>query len=185
MLIAGRAWVLMLIASVLSGGFQFLGQTPKVVTCRQATRTKPEVGDAYRGAVTNDDYKLFVTVPKGYTGWGGGAANAPFHGFTIFLDQSLRSCLLFEVHIRVDEADAPRHLHSAKALSLGQARAWQTSSRVTAKGGEIMNLKTIFTFHHDGETDDGQVTLIAPASEQRKTKSVYDNFLKSVHFGGN
>lgn len=185
MLIARRVRFLVLIVSVMFGGFRVLGQTPKVVTCSQATLTKPEVGVAYRGAVTNDDYKFFATVPEGYTGWGGVAVNAPFHGFTIFLDHSLRSCILFEVHIRVDDADGPLHVNSAKALSLGQARAWQTSSSVTTKEGGIMNLKTIFTFDHDGQIYDGQVTLVSPASEQRSTTRVYDNFLRSVYFGGN
>ena len=175
----------MLIVPVISGESRRLGHTPNVVTCSQATLTRPEVGVAYRGLVTNDDYKLVAVVPQAYTGWGGVAAEAPFHGFTMFMDQSLRSCILFEVHRRVDETDGPLHPHAAETLSLGQARAWQTSGRITAKGGEIMNLKTIFTFHHDGEMDDGQVTLISPASEQRNTMRVYNNFLKSVHFGGN
>ena len=163
------AQFLVLILSVMFGGVRLLGQTPKVVTCSQATLTKPEVGVAYRGAVTNDDYKFFATVPEGYIGWGGVAANAPFHGFTIFLDHSLRSCILFEVHMRVDDADGPLRLSSAKPLSLGQARAWQTSSVAIAKGGQIMNLKTIFTFDHDGQIYDGQITLVSPVSEQRST----------------
>ena len=183
--IARRAWLLMLMPGVLSGGSQLFRQTPNVVTCSQVTLTEPTLGVAYRAAVSNDDYKLSAAIPKGYTGWGGVAANAPFHGFTIFLDQSLRSCILFEVHIRVDDADVPPHLHSAEALSLGQARAWQISSRVATKSGEIINLRTSFTFEHDGETDAGQVTLISPVSEQRKSKPPYDHFLKSIHFGGN
>jgi hypothetical protein len=56
------------------------------------------------------------------------------------------------VHLRVDDTDGPIHPNSAKSLSLGQAMAWQTSSSVNAKEGEIRNLKTVFTFEHDGQT---------------------------------
>ncbi len=184
MLMARGAWSFVLVVSALLGEFRLLGQTPKAVTCSQATLTKPEVGTAYRAVVTNDDYEFSATIPAGYTAWDGVAENAPFHGFTIFLDRSLRSCLLFEVHVRVDDADGPLHLKSAKALSLGQAKAWQTSSRVHTRGGEIMNLKTAFTFAHDGQIDDGQATLITPTSEQQSTTRLYDTFLNSVHFGG-
>ena len=183
MLIAKKAWLLMVAVSVIFGGFQLLGQPPGTVTCRQATLTRPNLGVAYRGTVTNEDYKLSATVPEGDTGWGGVAADAPFQGFTIFLDPFLQSCILFEVHIRIDDADRPTHPRAARALSLGKAKAWQTSARVTANGREIMNLRTIFTFDHDGETDDGQITLVAPASEQRSKAVVYNAFLKSVRFG--
>lgn len=185
MLIAKRARLLVLGVSIMFGGLQLLAETPKVVTCSQATLTKPELGVAYRGTVTNDDYKFIATIPDGYTGWGGVAPNAPFHGFTIFVDHSLRSCILFEVHLRVDDADGLFHPNSAKSLSLGQARAWQTSNSVNTKEGELRNFKTVFTFEHDGQIYDGQVTLVSPAAEAPNTIRVYDIFLKSVHFGGN
>jgi len=185
MLIAKRVWTLVLILIFMSVGLQLFAQTPKVLTCSQATLTKSEVGVAYRGIITNDDYQFVATIPEGYTGWGGVASNAPFHGFTIFLDHFQRSCILFEVHLRVDDANGPIHLNSAKPLSLGQARAWQTSSSVNAKGGEIRNLKTVFTYEHDDQIYDGQITLVSQAPERQSAKHVYDDFLRSVHFGNN
>jgi hypothetical protein len=164
---------------------QLFARTPEVVTCSQAPLTRPEVGIAYRGEVSIDDYKFSANVPRGLTGWGGVAASAPFHGFTIFLDHSLRSCILFEVHVRVDDADGPLHSSSAKSLSLGQAKAWQSSASVTTKEGGLMNIRTSFTFEHDGQIDDGEVMLISPSTEQRSGVQVYEDFLKSVHFGGN
>ncbi len=89
------------------------------------------------------------------------------------------------MHLRVDDTDGPIHPNSAKSLSLGQARAWQTSSSVNAKEGEIRNLKTVFTFEHDGQTYDGQITLVSLAPERRSAEHVYDDFLRSVHFGNN
>ena len=185
MLIAKRVRLIMLSANMMLGGLQLVAQTPKIVTCGQATLTKPEVGVAYRNDVTIDDYKFFATVPKGLTGWGGVAANAPFHGFTIFLDRSPRSCILFEVHLRVDDASGSLQPSSAKSLSLGQAKAWQSSNSGTTRDGELMNVRTRFSFEHDSQIDDGEVILISPSAEQRNTMRVYEQFLRSIHFGGN
>ena len=183
MLIARRVNLLILILSTVLGREQLLAQTPKVVTCRQATTTRPENGVAYRGDVKIDDYKFAANVPKGLTGWGGVAPNAPFHGFTMLLDQSLRSCILFEVHLRVDDVGGPIHSDLAKPLLLGQAKAWQVSRSASTAAGDLTNIKTSFTFEHDGQIDDGEVVLITPSAGQRDAVYLYEEFLKSVHFG--
>ena len=103
------------------------------IGCRQATTTLPQKGVAYRGAVTNDDYHFSARIPSDLTGWGGIADNAPFHGFTMFLDAKGDSCIVFEIHLRVDRIDTPKRLSGGTAVQLGKAVGWQELKDGTAK----------------------------------------------------
>ncbi len=87
------------------------------------------------------------------------------------------------MHLRVDDTDGPIHPNSAKSLSLGQARAWQTSSSVNAKEGEIRNLKTVFTFEHDGQTYDGQDHFGITGTGKAKRGACVRRLLKVGPFG--
>ncbi len=164
-----------------------VAQTPapatNVVACDQATTTRPGVGVDYRGRVMIDDYKFAANIPKGMSGWGGVASSAPFHGFTIFLDRSMRTCIVLEIHIRVDRPDAPPRPASAKPLSLGKATAWQISMSGATTRANLNNIATYFTFEHDGEIDDGEVLLVSPPTELGRAVPVYENLLKSIRFG--
>lgn len=88
-----------------------------------ATLSRPGVGSAFRGTVRNDDYAVSVQIPKGLVGWEGTDPPAPFHGFTIFLDPQMTACIVFEVHIRVDEDDTLKPHGSAASMHLGEASA--------------------------------------------------------------
>ena len=174
------------LALVLYGGASLLAQAPStatsVVSCKQVTTAKPHVGVAYRGGVTNEDYKFTAKIPAGLTGWSGVDASAPFHGFTIFLDPARRSCIYFEVHLRVDNADAPARPVDAINMSLGKAKAWQIAS---GKAGSSGNVTTGFSFDNGGDVDEGQILLVAPAGELKRVKPLYEAFLKSLRFGEN
>jgi len=154
-----------------------------VMTCQQVTTTRPDVGVAYKGQVAIDDYKFAARIPSGLIGWGGVASDAPFHGFTIFLGPGVQSCILFEVHVRVNEDEAPLRLDSAKTFSLGEAKAWQTSTSSTVGTARLTNVKTSFSFKHGNQITDGEVLLISPSAELGKTRPIYEAFLRSIKFG--
>ncbi len=142
---------------------------------------RPGVGIGYKGEVSIDDFALHARIPDELTGWGGVASNAPFHGFTIFLDPAMHSCIIFEIHLRIDEDEAPKRPKTSKTLLLGDATAWQVVSSSRAK--RLINIQTCFSFSHDGHTDDGKVLLITSAGYLQKTKPIFDTFLKSVALG--
>jgi hypothetical protein len=133
--------------------------------------------------VKNDDYRFFAHIPSGLTAWGGVANDAPFHGFTIFLDPSMKSCIVFEVHLRVDDNDAPERPPKAKVLQLGDAQAWQTTDEGSSHGSSLTSVSTVFVLKQPNQTDDGSILLIAPSSELRKAMKIYEAFLRSVRFG--
>jgi hypothetical protein len=149
--------------------------------CSKATMARPGVGVGYKGEVSIDDFALHAHIPDELTGWGGVASNAPFHGFTIFLDPAMHSCIIFEMQLRIDEDEAPKRPKTSKTLLLGDATAWQVSSSNRAKG--LTNIQTYFSFSHDGHTDDGKVLLITRPGDLQKAKPIYDTFLKSVALG--
>ncbi len=154
-----------------------------IMTCGQVTTTRPDVGVAYKGEVAIDDYRFAAHIPEGMIGWGGVASDAPFHGFTIFLGPAMQSCILFEVHVRVNEDEAPLRLDSAKTLSLGEAKAWQTSTSATVGTARLTNVKTSFSFKQGDQIDDGEILLVSPSAELGKTRPIYEAFLRSIKFG--
>jgi len=180
----GLIALIVLIACSVAGRSQPVGGHQATVReCAQATNTRPRIGVQYRGYVKNEDYSFSARIPSGLTAWGGVANDAPFHGFTIFLDPSMKSCIVFEVHLRVDQSDAPEHQPAAKALQLGGARAWQTTEEGPAHGLALTNVRTVFSLKRPSQTDDGEILLIAPSSELREAKRKYETFLHSVKLG--
>ena len=151
---------------------------PEIMRCRDVTLANPGIGVPYRGAIANSDYRFVASIPKGLTGWGGVAEGSPFHGFTIFLDSKLESCLVFDIHLRVDEADAPERAADAALLSMGAAQAWTTTN---AQMG-MTNIRTSFSSQQTKHFNDGQILLIAPTAALKKAKKTYESFLNSVKF---
>lgn len=151
--------------------------------CNEVTLTRPEIGAAYRGRVSNDDYHFSVQVPHGLTGWSGTADSAPFHGFTIFLGSDGGSCIVFEVHIRVDEENVPHHPGDAKPLYLGKAAAWQMAIKGNRNGVELENVLTSYSFSQPDQTDDGSVTLVTNSRDKARDLRLYSEFLDSLKFG--
>ena len=154
-----------------------------VMECRQATKAQPHVGVAYTGHVKNQDYDFSVRIPPGLTAWGGVARDAPFHGFTVFLGPTTRSCIVFEIHIRVDEEDAVLPASGAARLQLGKAQGWQTTEQAMVHGVSMTSVKTTLAFSRPGGTVDGEILLISPTSMLHETKGTYDGLLHSLSFG--
>lgn len=176
-----RAWIFIAALSLALASQSAHSQAKTFLPCSKATMTRPGVGVGYKGEVSIDDFALHAQIPEELTGWGGVASNAPFHGFTIFLDPTMHSCILFEIHLRIDEDEAPKRPKASKTLLLGDATAWQVSSSNREKS--LINIQTRFSFSHDGHTDDGMILLITPAADLQKARTVYDTFLKSVALG--
>ncbi len=156
---------------------------PAVRNCDEVSNSRPGMGHGYTGLVTNEDYDFTAHLPSGLTGWGGVAETAPFHGFTIFLDSKKQSCILFEVHIRVDESGSEIHSSKTRNLHLGKADAWQTVHVGMKKNEQMNNIKTSFTFKQANQIDDGVILLVTPTSKMPESKQIYEEFLKSVVFG--
>jgi hypothetical protein len=152
----------------------------KVVSCAQATKTRPQIGNAFRGSVSNDDYAFSARIPNGLTGWGGVYKDAPFHGFTIFLDSNMEACVVFEVHLRVDGDDSARPPSVATSIQLGKAQGWEW---IREANSGWTNIHLLFSFRQPNQMDDGEILLITPTSRLKETKAAYDAFVRSIKFG--
>ena len=157
--------------------------TSSVSRCQDMVSTHSGMGPAYRRLVKNEDYGFSAYVPKALTGWGGVEQSAPFHGFTIFLDQRERSCIVFEIHIRVDEDDTSEAPAGATSVSLGKAHGWQFTKSGQVHGLRLINIVTKFTFRQHGEIDDGEIVLVAPEKYSVSAIATYQSFLHSITFG--
>ena len=174
---------ILLAPALIAAPEQVASQPRTSLSCSQATMVKAGVGVPYSGDVSIDDYRLRARIPQGLTGWGGVAPDAPFHGFTIFLDSSMRDCIVFEIHLRIDDDGAPVRPHTARVLSLGNAKAWQTVSSGSNRAKGPVNLVTYFAAKQNGQIDDGQILLVSRPEQLPKTRLLYDIFLKSVTLG--
>lgn len=154
----------------------------QVISCEQVTLSKPGLGRAFQGNIKNDDYAFSVEIPAGLIGWDGVDQMAPFHGFTIFLDSQMNACINFEIHVRVDESDAPKLPRSSKSVHLGDAQAWQSIRNIKNKKMGIANASTLFSFRRGNQTFDGEVLLISPTSQLTNTKSVYHKLIATLAF---
>jgi len=154
-----------------------------VKNCGDVVTTRPGSGPAYTGTVENSDYNFSARIPPGFTAWGGVAESAPFHGFTIFLDPKAKSCIVFEVHIRVDESDRIAPLPGAKSVPLGKADGWQTTGAAVLGGMRRTNVQTVFSFKQLDQVDDGYILLVTPDSSAGEALKAYRLFLRNLVFG--
>jgi hypothetical protein len=179
------AFVLALACSAAGHSYAAAAYSPKFMKC--IFNAPPETGTAYRGSVSNDDYQFFAHIPEGLTGWSGVAPGAPYHGFTIFLQERPQACLDVEMHIRVEDDEAPVRPPSAKDVQLGSARGFQYVTHGEDEGVPFTNIHTVFTYKRGNgdEIDDGGITLIVPTSQLPKWKPLYEAFLRSVKYGKN
>jgi hypothetical protein len=159
-----------------------LSAVEPVKACGQATKARPGTGQSYSGIVENDDYDFTARVPYGLTGWSGVDRSAPFHGFTIFLPEQ-QGCIVFEVHLRVDESDAPVRPTGSKALRLGRALGWETVATNNNGLASVTIARASFSFRQSDQNDDGIVVLIVPISQKRPAIKIYDSFVHSMQFG--
>jgi hypothetical protein len=184
-MICGRVIVIvgMLAFAAGSQSQEMKVKQPAVKSCRQVVSTRPGDGPAYKGTVANSDYDFSAQVPQGLTAWGGVAESAPFHGFTIFLDSKAESCIVFEVHIRVDENETAVPRSRSKSILLGKVEGWQTSHTGVIDGIKLTNVQTRFSFRQPDQIDDGSILLVTPSSNAVDALRNYDSFLHNLVFG--
>jgi hypothetical protein len=176
------AWITLIVFVAAGVNGAEAPRGPEVVDCHHATLSKPGVGNEYKGSVDNDDYAFSVRIPPGLTGWDGVARDAPFHGFTIFLDSKLSACIVFEIHVRVDENDKPAPPASAVPMRLGAASAWQSTRQSPLTSGPITNVRALLSFKRPDQVDDGEILLVAPTSALAEARPIYDAFVRSLVF---
>ena len=111
------------------------------------------------------------------------APHAPFHGFVIFLDSHENACIVFEVHIRVDEEDTQKPPAGARVIHLGKAKGWQSTREDKVGNVNLTNIRTTFSFKRSNRTDDGEVLLVTPTADIKETRAAYDDFIRSLKFG--
>jgi hypothetical protein len=146
--------------------------------CDQATTVRPGMGRSFTGLLENSDYAFAVSIPNQMTAWDGVWRDAPFHGFVLFLDPQLQACIVFEVHVRVDDEDAPTPSPSSVQMRLGEALAWQDHN----SDGRLVSIRTTFSFHQADQIDDGEILLITPGSQRERARGIYDAFVRSLTF---
>jgi hypothetical protein len=177
--------LMVLLAGTLFGNSYASGANERLFTsCRDTFSAAPGVGESYSGAVSNDDYGFSAKIPGGLTGWRGVAPGAPYHGFTMFRGDSTSACINIEMHIRVEDDEAPLRPASAKDIKLGMARGFQYVIRSKDGAVPYVNIHTTFTYARktDGEIDDGDIVLIVPASDLPEWQRLYNAFVESVKF---
>jgi hypothetical protein len=178
--------IVVLVPLLLAGTAE--ARTPhgsRAVSCGQATLSRPGVGRAYRGAIANEEYAFSARIPRGLTGWDGVDQSAPFHGFTIFLDPQMTTCVTFEVHIQIEPGDTPRPPKSATPVKLGDASAWQSMRSGLVNNSNINNVVTDFSIRRSNHTDEGEILLVAPTEKIGQARRVYDAFVRSMDFRRN
>jgi len=176
--------VIIIAASAAEGQLPRPTSSSDVITCAQATETQPYAGTRFEGYVSNSDYRFSALIPRGLTGWTGVAERAPFHGFSIFLDDRMNACIVFEIHVRVNEEDSPKKPASAVPVTLGSARGWQSVTQGTIGDANILNIRTDFSHRQGDQIDDGEIVLITPLAEAGEAKAVYKEFIQSLEFRG-
>ena len=132
-----------------------------VRTCNEATLARPDRGVAYRGRVQNSDYRLAVTIPDGLVGWGA-APEAPFHGFTIFLNSGRTSCIIFEVHLHVELPEDRNAINPSDErghrIDVGNRRGWQLVESGQIGGSTVTNVNIALELPRRGYVNDANIT---------------------------
>jgi hypothetical protein len=158
-----------------------------VQTCDSISRARPGDGVAYTGVVRNESYRFEATIPEGSTGWGA-APGAPFHGFTIFLNDGHReaSCINFEVHIHVDlpedQQDTSPASERGRRVKVGNETGILTSARGTISGIDLENQNVRFKRVRAGRQDEFTITFITPTNDKSKTDAIFQRFLSQLRF---
>jgi hypothetical protein len=136
----------------------------------------------------NSDYGLSVRIPPGLTGWGA-SPEAPFHGFVIFLADQPRSCIAFEVHLRVEieGRESVNRTPTAKRVSVGNRNGREERITGTIGGTEWTNVNVTFSIHRQNsatEIDDGSITLATRTQDMGKNLPVFEEFVSHIRFEG-
>lgn len=164
------------------------GAPSQVQGCDGFTNAQPGHGVAYKGTLRNSDYGLTVKIPPGQTGWGA-APEAPFHGFAIFLTEDLKTCILFEIHLRVDSDDSKgiSSRLSATRIKLGNRNGWEEQSTGVIDGSEWTNVTVRYSIRHvrsAKEIDDGTIILVTRTQDKNKNKAIFQEIISQIRFQG-
>ncbi len=161
---------------------------PSISTCDLETLAQPGIGVSYIGTVHNDDYRFSATIPDGLVGWGA-APNAPFHGFSIFInpEAKVRSCIVFRVAIHVDlerdKAARAREDSRFERITVGGRPATRTSSVGTARGTVYENVNVWLQVpHKKDDTHDVEIVLVTPKDDSARIRAIFDRFIASFRF---
>lgn len=161
---------------------------PGISTCEQQTLAQPGIGVSYKGTVRNDDYRFSATIPDGLLGWGA-APNAPFHGFSIFINPESRgrSCIVFRIGIHVDleedKAAPERQGLRLERITVGGRSATRRSSVGSASGTIYENVNVWLQVpHKKDDTHDVEIVLVTPKDDAVRARAIFDRFLASFRF---
>lgn len=157
-----------------------------VSRCEQETLARPGFGASYKGKVRNDDYGFSATIPDGYVGWGA-APNAPFHGFSIFINPRKKagSCIVFRIalHLDLDGDELPPDRKELKPITVGDRAATRTSSVGSAGGMIYENVHVgLRVPHKKDDLHDIEIVLVTPKSDALRNRAVLDRFIASFRF---
>jgi hypothetical protein len=175
--------LIMLVPAIAGAGLGADQVAPQVETCEAITSVRPGFGVPYRGTLTNGDYRLTVVIPQGLTGWGAGW-EAPFHGFDIFFPDGSRSCMGFEIHLRVDlgEAQGAERRHLGTRAKIGNRAGWKEEINGIIDGSAWTNVKISFSVQNGTDVDDGSVWLVTPTGQLSKNMPIFNRFVSHIRF---
>lgn len=153
-----------------------------MVTCKEIGAVSTGIGWPARGRFSNDDYGFSVRVPTGVTAWSGVAKAAPFHGFGFRLDREGHSCIDLELEWRVDRDEPPPLPSDMTPAPMAGATAGVAEIRGKINGTSYLNRTVYFTYKRGDGFVDGQVTLIVPTPDEKRTRAIFDAFVRSLRF---
>lgn len=142
------------------------------------------MGNVFKGDVINDDYAFSAYIPNELLGWGGVSPDAPFHGFTVFLNTLNLSdaCIDFEIHRRIDNDEERNYPDTAHHIRLGNISGWELIQKEKIMGMEVKIVRTSFSYEKGYEVIDGIIIMSILERDYLKGKVIYDKFLESFQF---
>ena len=177
-----------LLLAVLSGGVA-RGAPPAadhVKQCGELSLAHSGSGVRYRGTVRNSDYGFNLMVPDALTGWGAAEA-APFHGFTIFLDDNRQpqACIVFEIQLRVslgEDSEADATQRTRQRIAIGNIEGYRQERTGVVNGVGFRNVIAEFSYGRGSDVYDGRVWLVTPTSRAARNYSIFRAFVAHMTF---
>jgi hypothetical protein len=174
---------------ILRDATQLMAYTQPIeepLTCDMISLARVGYGVPYTGLVTNRSYRFSVNIPPGLTGWGA-APGAPFHGFTIFLDDDApaTSCIDFMIGIHVDlpeDSSAGFRARGAVRVKVGNRSGLEMSRRGFRHGTSFDNIIVELSNPHGDCRYDITITLVTPTRDRKRTELTFRSFLSGFKF---
>jgi hypothetical protein len=155
-----------------------------VYKCEKITNARiGQAGVTYTGTINNSDYRFKVNIPKGLIGLGA-APGAPFHGFTIFIDET--TCIAFGIEQRVllpedtpNETEQPIKLPIVK---VGNRKGLEESIIGNAQGVPYLNITVWVELPRSGYTNVVDIRLVTLIDKRSIYEPIFRSFLSSFRF---